>query len=107
MSDDEPEADPENEAVEQERGPVYPFYHVSGDLIDGTTVQAGYVTETGEIDYLVMDMTDVGVNRVEQAFALAFGWYVDRLNEQAQLAAVATEAEADDGDEEEEREASA
>lgn len=86
-------ANPNNEESDSEEA-LYPFYHVSDNLLEGATVRAGFMTEAGEIEYLVMDMTDVGVGRVEQAFGLAFGWYVDQLNR----ASAAAEQQADDAE---------
>ncbi len=88
----------EQNADEQER--IYPFYQVRGDLGAGATVKAGYVTESGEVDYLVMDMANIGVGRVEQAFTLAFGWYCDELNA---ITGRARSQQEDVGDQEEDK----
>lgn len=85
------------DVAEEETPALYPFYHVGGDTLNGATVQAGYLTDGGEVDHLVIDMQGLGINRVPQAFEVVYGWYTDQLNAIAGQQQAAAEQETEDG----------
>lgn len=65
LGDDEPEPQ------------FYPFVRFTAGP-DGITARAGWMSEDGELDSLEVD-SKVGINQGQDAFAMAFGWYVDQL----------------------------
>lgn len=92
----QPDINLDDEPDEPERN-YYPFMRLTAGP-NGVRSRAGWMDEDGELDSLLVD-SQVGVQQAQDAFALAFGWYVQQLNLIEQQAAAAAEDDGQDGEE--------
>lgn len=88
LDDYGPDAAPENDET------VYPFFNAqaSGDVT--VAVTAGWVTDDGEVQQLVLDYAGPLAQGME-ALQIAFGWYADTISDLYQQQAAAEQQAAE------------